>query len=96
MYANSLSKQEVFIMLHINQTVKASACVPLYAKRSRRKRGDVLNPNENQSIRKEVSRFTMQTESRGEKGRDFTAALYGGDRERVLKEKRGIFYSPKC
>lgn len=64
--------------------------------RETEKKVDVLNPNENQSIRKEVSHFTMQTESRREQGRDFTAPLYGGDRQRVLKEKRGIFYSPKC
>lgn len=71
-------------MLHITQS------------ETEKKRADVLNPNENQRIRKEVSHFTMQTESRREKGRDFTAPLYGGDSQRVLKEKRGIFYSPKC
>lgn len=69
----------------------------MICKEKQKRRVDVLSPNENQSIRKEVSHFTTQTESRTEKGRDFTAALYGGDHGvRVLKEKRGIFYSPKC
>lgn len=83
-------------MLYINQTVNVSHLCPLICKEKQKRRGDVLSPNESQSIRKEVSHFTTQTESRREKGRDFTAALYGGDSQRVLKEKRGIFYSPKC
>lgn len=69
---------------------------PLICKEKQKRRGDVLSPNENQSIRKEVSHFITQTESRREKGRDFIAAVYGGDSQRVAKEKRGIFYSPKC
>lgn len=35
--------------------------------RETEKRANVLNPNENQSIRKEVSHFTMQTERAGER-----------------------------